>query len=229
MGVIMSQTSISQIIKDSEVTQELAGRSGGERNGGRKFESKIRKGRIDDRVLTAMQKKNSSILSNPIFRNYPKQLSEREVAELMIKNDFFDKNRNRNGNGFNTHFASTQINSDNVVVDYTSRLMWQQHGSIEPMSFEEAQNWIAELNQIGYANFHDWRLPTLEEAMSLMKNEGQIGDLFQDCIFGPQQSGIWTSDYTENSILAWVVFFRYGSCHANCYDLDNFVRAVRLT
>jgi len=184
--------------------------------------------RVNNDILSVMQKKNLSILSNPIFRNHPKQLSENEVMEVIIRNDFFDKNRNLNGNGFNTHFETTQINSDKIIVDYTSRLMWQQHGSLEPMSYEKAKHWIAELNKLGYANFHDWRLPTLEEAMSLMKNERRNGNLFQNRIFGQKQSGIWTSDYTENAILAWVVFFRYGSCHVNCFDLDNYVRAVRL-
>ena len=227
MGVIMSQTDINRIREKNEVTPILSDFVGVQGGGERKSES--RTSRIDDSVLSVMQKKNTSIISNPIFRNHPKQLSEREVTELMIKNDFFDKNRNRDGNGFNTHFEQTQINSDRIVVDYTSRLMWQQHGSLEPMSFEKSQYWIAELNQIGYANFHDWRLPTLEEAMSLMKNERRNDDLFQDCIFGQKQSGIWTADYTENAILAWVVFFRHGSCYVNSFDLDNYVRAVRLT
>ena len=227
MGIIMSQTYINRIREKNEVSPMLSDFVGVQGGGERK--SELRTNRIDDSVLSVMQKKNTSIISNPIFRNHPKQLSEREVTELMIKNDFFDKNRNRYGNGFNTHFEKTQINSDRIVVDYTSRLMWQQHGSLEPMSFEKAQYWITELNQIGYANFHDWRLPTLEEAMSLMKNERRNDDLFQDCIFGQKQSGIWTADYTENAILAWVVFFRHGSCYVNSFDLDNYVRAVRLT
>ena len=229
MGVIMSQTSISQAQKNTEVAPVLADCSEGEGNGGRKFESKIRKSRINDDILSVMQRKKSSISSNPIFRNYSKQLSEKEVFEVIIRNDFFDKNRNLHGNSFNTHFEAVQINSDKIIVDYTSRLMWQQHGALEPMSFEKAKLCIEELNQIGYANFHDWRLPTLEEAMSLMKSERRNGNLFQDRIFGQKQSGIWTSDFTENAILAWVVFFSYGSCYVTCLDLDNYVRAVRLT
>ena len=58
-----------------------------------------------------------------------------------------------------------------VVMDYATNLVWQQGGSSEYMEYEQAVNWVEELNRSGYAGFNDWRLPTLEEAMSLMERE----------------------------------------------------------
>ena len=171
--------------------------------------------------------KCAPLLSNPIFRNLPRGLSEEEAKEIIIKNDFFDKNRNKKGKGFSNRFEILQIDSDKVIFDHTSHLTWQQHGSLESMPFEQAMRWIDELNKICYANFNDWRLPTLEEAMSLIKKEKNNGNLFKDQIFGQKQSGIWTSDLTENKTMAWVVFFNYGSCYVNCFDLNNYVQAVR--
>ena len=54
--------------------------------------------------------------------------------------------------------------------------MWQQSGSSERMQFEDAKKWITELNLKGFAGFNDWRLPTLEEAMSLMEPEQKNGN-----------------------------------------------------
>ncbi len=171
--------------------------------------------------------KLASFISNPIFRNDPRGLTEREVLDIIIKNDFFDKNRNLHGKGFSNRFETLQINNDKIIFDHTSRLTWQQHGSLESMPFESAKQWLAELNKVGYANFTDWRLPTLEEAMSLMKKERENENLFKDHIFGQRQRGIWTSDVTENKNMAWVVFFNYGSCYVSCFDVKNFVQAVR--
>ena len=95
------------------------------------------------------------------------------------------------------------------------------------MPYKQAKFWIEELNRIDYANYHNWRLPTLEEAMSLMKKEQRNGELFIDPIFDQTQKGIWTSDLTQNGSLAWVVFLNYGSCYVNCFDLENYIRAVR--
>ncbi|MCH8128131.1 DUF1566 domain-containing protein [candidate division KSB1 bacterium] len=79
---------------------------------------------------------------------------------------------------------------------------------------------------INCADFSDWRLPTLAEAMTLMepvkKNEG----LFIDSIFDPQQRWIWTSD-KQSASGAWVVDFNFGGCTNYPLDDGNDVRAVR--
>lgn len=185
-----------------------------------------RRQRFSD-IIKNNQRKLGPLISNPIFRSNPRELTEKEVLDIMIKNDFFDKNRNHKGKGFRNRFETLQMDNDKIIFDHTSHLTWQQHGSLEPMSFDQAVQWIAELNKMGYANFNDWRIPTLEEAMSLMKRERETGDLFKDHIFGQRQRGIWTSDVTENKTMAWVVFFNYGSCYVNCFDLKNYVQAVR--
>lgn len=167
------------------------------------------------------------VLISSIFRNMPKKLSEDDVNEMLKSNDFFDKNRNNIGQGFNNQFEIQKINRDKRILDHASGLMWQQGGSSESVSFKQAKYWIEELNRIEYANYHDWRLPTLEEAMTLMKKEKKNGELFLDPSFDQTQKWIWTSDLTQSGSLAWVVFFNYGSCYVNCFDLNNYIRAVR--
>lgn len=223
----MQDLLISHARKDNKNVAELTIRLKRDGSGTRESNLTNRNQKICYGVPGDNRMKCVPYLSNPIFRNLPRGLSEDEAKEIMIKNDFFDKNRNKKGKGFSNRFEILLVNDDKVIFDHTSHLTWQQHGSFESMPFEQALRWIDELNKIGHANFNDWRLPTLEEAMSLIKKDKNNGNLFKDQIFGQKQSGIWTSDLTENKTMAWVVFFNYGSCYVNCFDLNNYVQAVR--
>lgn len=166
------------------------------------------------------------ILISSIFRNKAKKLSNDDVNQMLKTNDFFEKNRNKLGNSFNNQFELQKINHHKIIVDHASGLIWQQGGSSEPMPFNKAKIWVEELNRIKYANYHNWRLPTLEEVMSLMKKEQKKAEFFIDSIFDQTQKWIWTSDLTQNGVLVWVMFFNYGSCYINCLDHFNYVRAV---
>lgn len=168
------------------------------------------------------------VLCSPIFRSRHKKLSEKEVNEMLKINDFFDKNRNRKGKGFNSQLEIQNVNHQKIILDHHSGLIWQQGGSTEPVSYKQAKSWIDELNRVEFSGYHNWRLPTLEEAMSLMKKNEKSGDeLFINSIFDQTQKWIWTADFTQNGSLAWAVFFNYGCCYVNCFDLNNYVRAVR--
>ncbi|MDZ7356715.1 MAG: DUF1566 domain-containing protein [candidate division KSB1 bacterium] len=115
-----------------------------------------------------------------------------------------------------------------MVIDHASGLMWQQGGSVEYMTYENAKKWIADLNQKGYAGYNDWRLPTLEEAMSLMEPKELNGDLYIDPKFDATQRWIWTSDLLlGESRAAWVVSFSDGGCGWDGFHDVNYVRAVR--
>jgi hypothetical protein len=82
------------------------------------------------------------------------------------------------------------------------------------------------LNSKQYGGYNDWRLPALEEAMSLMepKKHGEL--LYIDPLFDKTQGWIWTSDLKVTG-RAWYVFFGGGNC--NHYDVGDSVsvRAVR--
>jgi len=104
--------------------------------------------------------------------------------------------------------------------------MWQQGGSSEGMKFEDAKNWIEELNQNGFAGCNDWRLPTLEEAMSVMEPEKK--ELYIDPIFDSEQWYIWTADKLKGESRQWIVRFNLGLCNQFYPShFNGFVRAVR--
>ena len=86
------------------------------------------------------------------------------------------------------------IKGDVVVVDNATGLMWHQSGSDNHLKWEEIQEWVEDLNsEEGYAGYQDWRLPTLEEAASLLEPNKRDG-LYIDPVFSRRQDGCWTGD-----------------------------------
>ena len=65
------------------------------------------------------------------------------------------------------------------------------------MSFGEAEQHIRRLNEQKFAGYNNWRLPTLEEVMSLMKPAKRKGGLYAyhiDPVFDQKQRDVWTAD-----------------------------------
>lgn len=113
-----------------------------------------------------------------------------------------------------------------VVYDHASSLMWQQSGSTKEMEYKNAKAYVEALNSQNFAGYSDWRLPTLEEAMSLMKPTKNTDALYIDPLFDKQQNWIWTSD-TYSASRAWVVDFYFGYCYYGAFSYNDAVRAVR--
>ena len=161
------------------------------------------------------------------FRADPAFLSEDEVVDMVVRQNLFDMKRNVEAPGFKNQFELINIRGDKILIDHNSDLTWQQGGSTESMWLENAKNWIADLNKSKFHDYTDWRLPTLEEAMTLLRPKRNDNNLYVDPFFDKRQYSIWTSDSFKNPSQAWVVFFNCGSCHINYPDFNNFVRAVR--
>lgn len=164
----------------------------------------------------------------PIFRSKPATLSSDDVKAMLKKYDFFDSSKNKNGKGFNHQFEANTIKGEKVVVDHASGLMWQQSGSTEDITIDDARKYVDDLNKKSFAGFKDWRLPTLEEAISLMESKKSKNNLYIDPIFDATQEWIWTSDPVQGeSRAAWVVAFGIGDCGWDDVNGYGYVRAVR--
>ncbi len=186
------------------------------------------------RRVTKKEEHETTLVSKAKFRSSPKEdFSEiSSIKEMIRQYNFFCKEynwtkgySNPNGSSFDNKFESQ--NSSMVIYDQASGLMWQQSGFAYTMSYNKAKSNIARLNRDKFAGYNDWRLPTLEEAMSLMEPTKMSGGLHIDPMFDNNQRYIWTADlYSAHS--AWVVYFGDGQCYYSAISYnDSYVRAVR--
>ena len=179
---------------------------------------------ISPKELKHKLKERISIDRKPIFRSKPKSLSKEEVKIMIKRVGFYDSNCNERGKGFRNLFKLHDVDGDKVVIDHASGLMWQQGGSAGWMSYIAGNEWIEYINLKSFAGYCDWRLPTLEEAMSLLKTKENWEGLYINSIFNENQRGIWTCDKIKGNSWAWVVSI-VGGCFY--WGADNYVRAVR--
>lgn len=149
-----------------------------------------------------------------------------EVNKMIKQKGYFDLERNYSGKGVPNNFTVKMRNGRKVIFDRKTGLTWQQAGSDVPMTFNDALNWIDALNKSRFAGYQNWRLPSLEEAMTLMEPEtNQFGlNIYDE--FDRQQMWFWTSD-KENAKAAWVVNFDMSSCYYSTFDSKTYIRAVR--
>ncbi len=152
-----------------------------------------------------------------------------KMYDLYCKDDDWNKEfTNPNRNGFANEFELKTIRDDKIVIDIGSGLMWQQNGSLGDMKYEAAKKWIADINQKVYAGYHDWCLPTLEEAKSLMMPKEMNHDLYIDPKFDSTQQCIWICDLFQGAARQWVVLFYNAFCsYYPLFDEDGYVQAVR--
>jgi hypothetical protein len=125
-------------------------------------------------------------------------------------------------------YSLKAVSGDVVVVDNATGLMWHQGGSDDSMEWDEAKEWVEDLNsEEGYAGYQDWRLPTVDEAVSLLELSKTNGDLYIDPVFIKKQSWIWTGD-KFGSEAAWGVHFYDGDvCWPQIQRHHHHIRYVR--
>ena len=124
------------------------------------------------------------------------------------------------------HEYETKIIADEkVVIDHATGLMWQQSGSYDYMKRKEVKKWLRGLNRKGYAGYNDWRIPTVEEASSLLEASEKNGNLYIDTVFDKKQRWLWTGDRCSSGGM-WRVYFDDG--YVDWGDVSFlFVRPVR--
>jgi hypothetical protein len=130
---------------------------------------------------------------------------DEDVAEIIKKWNFYDGDLNTGGS-FENNLVS--CGKKGVIVDQRTALMWQTHG-LEISSLRTMNRMVEELNEKGFAGFNDWRLPSIEEAMSLMDQEANFKDIhLQDC-FSKEQPFIFVAAQRKPGG-CWFVDYKHG-------------------
>lgn len=178
-----------------------------------------------DKRIRAEEQERDLAVPKIKLRSRPIENLTEDVVEIMVKDKgYFDSDLNELGTGFPHKYEIQK--EGRVLYDHTSGLMWQQSGSTKGMLYEKVKDYVEALNNQNFAGYKDWRLPTLEEAMSLMEQTKMNGKLYIGPKFDKQQ-WIWTSDLSS-ALSAWVVCFDLGRCLSYYVGFDDgCVRGVR--
>jgi serine/threonine-protein kinase len=131
-------------------------------------------------------------------------------------------------------------NQGETVIDHVTGLLWQRSGSDESLTYQKAQAYIENLNRERFAGYADWRLPTVEELMSLLEPEKQSNEFYINPIFDKRQwcswsadtiSTLWSRIFSSGSSgspgSAWYVGFGPGDVGWGRFVDTVYVRAVR--
>jgi hypothetical protein len=135
----------------------------------------------------------------------PVVLNEKQVGEIITRWGFYDSALNLNGSFENVIVGGTDAQ---VVIDERTSLMWQR-GGIDITSIRSMQKRIEDLNRLNFAGCNDWRLPTLEEAMSLMEPVANEKGLHLHPCFSREQPFIFVAAQRRPGG-AWFVDYKHG-------------------
>jgi len=128
----------------------------------------------------------------------------------MIKDKGLNSPDNNITGTIKNTFEQGNIRGVDIINDHATNLMWQQAENPDQLSWEEAEAYVVRMNQEEMAGFTDWRLPTVEELLSLVQSAKKDG-FYIDPLFQNQFIGTWTSDIiTDVFAGAWFVDFIEG-------------------
>jgi len=109
------------------------------------------------------------------------------------------------------------------VIDRTTGLMWQRHGSRYPLTFAGAQTYVSGLNARGHAGCRQWRVPTVNELLSLLP----VAEQRQSFAGATERAGqwLWSCD-RHGQHESWYVNIDMGYAGVQDRYCLNHVRAV---
>ena len=182
---------------------------------------------IVDKLITEAAQERGEV-GTYLFRKDPLQdLDEITAQQLIIDNNFYDAYLNPDGEGIPNNLELFELGDEQLIVDHATGLHWQYSGEYI-LSFANAVDHVQDLNESAWGGYTDWRLPTLDEAMSLM-NPKKENRRYVNPVFHKEVTNIWTADM-QSSARSWQVDYAYGHCSAakvKGFWAGGYVRAVR--
>ena len=123
-------------------------------------------------------------------------------------------------------FTVQTISDQNVVLDNNTGLMWQQTIPTDQYKWADA---VSYCNDLSYAGYSDWRLPTPQEHLTIIDNSRYYPAI--DITYFPNTPSdyFWSSStYVYSKSNAWYVYFDNGLVSYNSKTKRNAsVRCVR--
>jgi len=147
----------------------------------------------------------------PRLRREFSSLDEGEITAMLMARNLFDAERNPGGD-FRHQYETIDVAGLRLIHDRATGMVWTRQQNPVRMNLEKSRQWIESLNRVGYGNIRSWRLPTVEEAASLLQKDTNGKKNFLDDVFGKDVRAIWTGDRLGESA-SWIVDFQDGMIH----------------
>lgn len=116
-------------------------------------------------------------------------------------------------------------NPDGTVTDRATGLLWQTAGSDYPVIWQQAQAYIERLHRERFAGRDNWRLPTVNELLSLVRSVGLDENICIDEVFDRSRRWFWSCD-RRSAAASWYVNVDMGFVAWQDHSCSYFVRAV---
>jgi serine/threonine-protein kinase len=109
-----------------------------------------------------------------------------------------------------------------TVVDPVCGLIWQQSGSMYPVTWEQAHAYAERMNAERFGGIDAWGLPTVDELLTLLSSPSPGVDFCQAPVFDIRQNWIWSAD-RRSPKAAWYVNVETG--FVGSHDLTGYFYA----
>ncbi len=151
-------------------------------------------------------------------------INDDQIVEVIQKWGLYDSEHNPSGR-FENELVATEKRG--VILDQKTGLMWQQEG-IDICSIRSMQKHVEEVNANSFAGYSDWRLPTMEEALSLMEREINSKGVYLNACFSKEQPFIFVAAQRKPGGY-WFVDYKQGRAFWSSGTIPGgFGRLVRL-
>ncbi len=155
-----------------------------------------------------------------------KKLSDKTLQRVLEDKELYHTVWNPGGRGIYHDYKIEKRDGRKIVIDHNTGLCWQQSDLPPAQDYSGATKYVERLNRNTYAGHKDWRLPTIEELMSLVERKQSKSGFYINEIFGGDRTWIWSSDMVEIDTL-WIVNFQMGCCYKQSAKNSYYVVGVR--
>ena len=180
--------------------------------------------------LLYMSARSAGLSVPMLLRSKPRtDFDESAANQMIIKKNFFDSSRNKDGCPA-AATPNTLLNGALVEDRATGRIWTRSCGAALPYIGQTRAHmvvWKANADRLGGAD--NWRLPTLEEAMSLMTREKNAKGLYISHHFSDDGYVLTCDTHVgfAGEGMVWVAFYGLGDCQMVPTDAPVPVRLVR--